>query len=291
MDEPDLTEALFARMLWNAPLSAAHADLLLDRLELRPGLTVADIGCGWGELLLRAAERVIPPDTGPGTRVGASLAAAPGAGLDTEAGAGLAAAPGASLDTEAGAPVPATGTVLATGVDTDTWALDRGRRAARDRGLAPWVTFAEASAPSWRQQADRVLCVGAPHAFGGTAAALAALADLVPAGGRLLFGDGCWTTPPSHAALEIFGDEVLPLPDLLEACRSAGWRLIHLTTAGQREWDVFESTFRAGRQEWLLAHPDDPRAAEVRDWLDLRERQYVTAYRGLLGFAYLVLAH
>jgi len=69
---------------------------------------------------------------------------------------------------------------------------------------------------------------------------------------------------------------------LLECCRS---------TADQREWDDFESTFRAGRQEWLLAHGDDPRAAEVRDWLDTRERQYVQAYRGILGFAYLVLAH
>jgi hypothetical protein len=32
------------------------------------------------------------------------------------------------------------------------------------------------------------------------------------------------------------------------------------------------------------------RAAEVRDWLDARERQYVEAYRGILGFAYLILA-
>jgi hypothetical protein len=59
----------------------------------------------------------------------------------------------------------------------------------------------------------------------------------------------------------------------------------------QLEWDDFESTFRAGRQEWLLAQAADPRAADVRDWLDARERQYVEVYRGVLGFAYLVLAH
>jgi hypothetical protein len=39
------------------------------------------------------------------------------------------------------------------------------------------------------------------------------------------------------------------------------------------------------------AHSDDPRAAEVRDRLDTRERQYAEAYRGILGFAYLILAH
>jgi hypothetical protein len=135
-----------------------------------------------------------------------------------------------------------------------------------------------------------VLCVGASHAFGGTGPALKALVQVVPASGRLLFGDGSWTGTPSSAAMGIFGDEVLPLPELLEASRAAGWRLIHMSTAEQREWDDFESTFRAGRQEWLLAHGDDPRAAEVREWLDAGEREYVQSYRGVLGFAYLVLA-
>jgi hypothetical protein len=67
-------------------------------------------------------------------------------------------------------------------------------------------------------------------------------------------------------------------------------RAIHLSSASQLEWDDFESTFRAGRQEWLLDNPAHPRADEIRDWLDTREREYVSVYRGLLGFAYLVLA-
>lgn len=65
--------------------------------------------------------------------------------------------------------------------------------------------------------------------------------------------------------------------------------MLHLSTADQLEWDDFEATSRAGRLEWLLANPDDPRAGETRDWLDTREREYVTAYRGVLGFGYLVL--
>ena len=61
VEDDDLEEALFARMRWNAPLSAEHAELLLDRLDVRPGAHVADLGCGWGELLLRVvghADRV-----------------------------------------------------------------------------------------------------------------------------------------------------------------------------------------------------------------------------------------
>jgi ubiquinone/menaquinone biosynthesis C-methylase UbiE len=247
VDGEDLAEVLYARMRWNAPLSEQHADLLMDRLDLRPGLHVADLGCGWGELLLRVAERAVGQD-GAASRISG------------------------------------------TGVDTDTAALSRGRSLARQRHLDQQVEFTEADAAAWRGTADRALCIGSSHAFGGARPALKALAQVVPAGGRLLFGEGCWGGTPSPAAMEIFG-EVLPLPQLLEECRSAGWRLLHLSTADQREWDDFESTFRAGRQEWLLTHGDDPRAAEVRDWLDAREREYVQAYRGVLGFAYLVLTH
>jgi hypothetical protein len=62
MDGDDLAEALYARMLWNTPLSPQHADLLMDRLDLRPGLRIADVGCGWGELLLRVVSRAAGPD-------------------------------------------------------------------------------------------------------------------------------------------------------------------------------------------------------------------------------------
>lgn len=225
------------RMRWNTPLSEDHATLLLDRLE--PAGTVADLGCGWGELLLRAVER-------------------------TEDAVGI-------------------------GVDSDAAALNRGRAETRRRGLAERVTFAEADAAAWDGTADRALCVGAAHAFGGTRAALAALATVVPRGGRLLYGDGCWSGPPTAAALEIFGEEILPLADLVAAARTSGWRILHLSTADQREWDDFESTSRAGWQEWLPANESDPRAAEIRDWLDTREDEYIRGYRGVLGFAYLIL--
>jgi cyclopropane fatty-acyl-phospholipid synthase-like methyltransferase len=247
MTDTGLGQASHARMRWNAPLSAEHAALLLDRLELRAGLQITDLGCGWGELLLRAVHRAAA-DPGP---------ARPSRG---------------------------------TGVDTDTGALDRGRALARQRHLDQQVEFVEGEAASWRDPADRVLCVGASHAFGGTVPALRALPQVTAPGGRLLFGDGYWRSAPTPAATAIFGEDMPSLPELLELARDAGWRVLHLSTADQREWDDFESTFRAGRQEWLLLHGDDPRAADVRDWLDTSEREYVGTYRGLLGFAYLVLA-
>lgn len=240
MEGDDLEAALYARMRWNVPLSEEHAALLIGWLGLRPGAHVVDLGCGWGELLLRA--------------------------------------------------VATTDQVTGIGVDTDARVLSRARQRAADLHLEGRVHFAETDIAGWTGRADRVLCLGASHALGGTTAALSTLARAAPAGRRLLFGDGYWEKEPSAAAVAMFGEDVRPLSGLLAACRPAGWRVIHQSVADQREWDDFESSFRAGRQEWLLAHATDPRAAEVRGWLDDRERQYVEVYRGVLGFAYLVLA-
>lgn len=239
MDD-DLVVTRRSRMRWNTPLSVAHAELLLHRMNLGSCTEIVDLGCGWGELLMRAVE-------------------------------------------QAGAPV------RGVGVDTDPAALERGRTMARQRGLDEQVEFTQAEAATWRGTADRALCIGSSHAFGGSLAALEALAAVVPPGGRLLFGDGYWAAPATAAALEIFGDQVLGLTELTQACRAAGWRVIHLSTADQLEWDDFESTSRAGLQEWLLANGSDPRAEEIRDWLDTRERQYLNDYRGVLGLTYLVL--
>lgn len=231
-----LAAARYAAMHWNTPLSESHADELLDRMDLPAATAIVDVGCGWGELLLRAAARTA---------------------------------------------------ATATGVDTDPAGLDRGRRAARERELA--VTFVEQQAGEWRGTADRALCVGSSHALGGSHAMLSRLADIVPRG-RVLVGDGCWESPPTPAAHAIFGDDVLPLTDLVTACGDAGWQVLHLSTATQQEWDDFESRHRAGPREWLLANPTDPRAERVKAEHDAREREYLTAYRGVLSFAYLVLA-
>ena len=273
MTQDDLDEARYARMRWNTPLSVEHAGLLMDRLDLRPGLRIADLGCGWGELLLQVVARA-------------------GAGGDGAAGdAGTSGVDGTAGEDGAAGTRDGAGGTTGIGVDADVAMLGRARRLAQERGLDRHVTFTEGDAAGWPETADRVLCIGAAHAFGDTGRALATLAGTVPPGGRLLYGDGYWQRPPSAAATEMLGDNILTLPQMLAAARSAGWRVIHLSTTDQREWDDFESSYRAGRQEWLIGHGGDPRAAELRDRLDNSERQYVEVYRQVLDFAYLVLGH
>ncbi|GAA4441930.1 SAM-dependent methyltransferase [Phytohabitans houttuyneae] len=237
----DLATVRYARMRWNTPLAEAHGALLVERFAVPDGAHVLDLGCGWGELLLRAVDAGGAHTTG-------------------------------------------------TGVDTDGPSVDRARTLAKERGLDARVTFARQGAATWQDPADRVMCVGAAQGFGGTVAALDGLTRLVRPGGRLLFGEAFWERPTTIEATELLGEEITPLPELVERVRARGWRVLHLSTADQREWDDFESTALAGRQEWLLHHPDGARATEVRCELDARLREYVCVYRGLLGMAYLVLA-
>jgi SAM-dependent methyltransferase len=237
----DLEEVRYSAMRWNTPLSEAHAELLIDRLEMESATTVLDLGCGWGELLIRAV-----------------LAAG-----DECAG---------------------------IGVDTDSEQFARGRHAAAERGVGDRVRFVEGEAQAWSQPAERVLCVGASHAWGGTTPALEALAPVVSPGGLLLFGDGYWQTAPTTEAMEIFGDGVIGLDAMVERALADGWHLLSLTTSDQREWDEFESSWRLGRERWLRVNPRSPNAGELRQQLDERVREYVRVYRGVLGFAYLVLS-
>ncbi|MBE3047133.1 class I SAM-dependent methyltransferase, partial [Candidatus Bathyarchaeota archaeon] len=55
-----LAQAKYAAMIWNTPLSEAHANDLLQHLNLPQANSIVDIGCGWGELLLRAASLAGP---------------------------------------------------------------------------------------------------------------------------------------------------------------------------------------------------------------------------------------
>jgi ubiquinone/menaquinone biosynthesis C-methylase UbiE len=174
----------------------------------------------------------------------------------------------------------------ATGVDTSAKAIEWARLSARELGLADRVTFVEGDATAWTESADAILCSGASHAFKRP---LQDLHAVVAPGGRLLYGDGFWATPPTPAAVEIFGEQVTERDELLAVAQAAGWRVRAASDATLQEWDEFEETFRAGDENWARAHPDDPEAAATLAEMDRRREEYETVYRGVLGYVFLVL--
>ena len=239
------------QLTFHGPLSEARAARLVARLTRNTPRTVLDIGCGWGELMLRI------------------LAAAP----------------------------DATG----IGLDTDEGDLVRGRENAKARGLADRVTFARESAVGTsRGPADIVLCLGASHALseleppGHTAAALTELKRLVTPGGRVLLAEGFWHRTPTEAELAamwpgIAASEFGDLASLVDLAVAAGFRPAWIETASPQEWEDFESGYQCDEEEWLAAHPDHPKAAEIRARVDQHRSFWLRGYYGLLGMAYLTL--
>jgi mycolic acid cyclopropane synthetase len=237
---PRLNELRHRRLTWNTPLSPEHAERLLDHLALPPGVKLLDLGCGWGELLLRAVART-PDSSG-------------------------------------------------VGVNTNVSELERGRELAQRRGLDNRVKFTAADASLFVGTYDRVICIGAADAWGGTKGALAAMREHLTPGGLGLYGDGFWVGAPSPDLVEMLGEIQRSLSALVECSLDAGLRALHVDTADQAEWDDFEWRSYRGLEEFALREPGDPLAPAAQKMAAVRRKEYLEGYRGVLGFAYLILA-
>ncbi len=235
-----------------SPLSDERAQRLVAFLTEHAPATLLDVGCGWGELLLRVLE------------------AAP--------------------------------TATGLGLDLDEESLAHAVSSASARGLGDRARFEARDARSVAGPFDAVTCIGASQIWGPDveeaqpidyAAALTALRALLPRGGRLVYGEGIWSAPPTPAAtapLSGRDDEYVALGALVEIAEAQGFGVLAAHEASLDEWDAFESGFAAGWVRWLADHePDHPDAAEVRDRAARQHASYLGGYRGVLGLAYLHL--
>lgn len=250
MTENDLPPRL-TRLTFHGPLSEARAARIVDRLGRAAPARVLDIGCGWGELMLRVLDAV----------------------------------PGAT----------------GIGIDRDGEGLARGRANAEARALTGRVEFVEGSAGETSHgPAELVLCLGASHALSDaepprhTADALRALRRIVAPGGRVLLAETFWHRSPTSAELAAMwpgarADEHHDLAGLVDVAAAAGFRPAWIETAGEDEWEDFESGYQSDVEEWLAAHPDHPLARETRERVDRHRASWLKGYRGVLGMAYLTL--
>lgn len=217
------------------------------------GGTVADAGCGWGELLLRVARA-------------APQARAVGVDLDE---VGIA---------EAGRRAEERG--LAERV---TFTVGDASTALPD-GLDALVTIG--ASQIWGEETDEP----GPMPY---AAALGAMRASVRRGARVVYGEGIWSRPPTAEAIAPLGgreDELVSLADLADLAVEHGFAVVAVQEASLEEFDEFESGFCAGYASWLAEHPaDHPEAEEVRRRADRQRTAYLRGYRGLMGLAYLQL--
>ncbi|MFT4226293.1 MAG: class I SAM-dependent methyltransferase [Micropruina sp.] len=249
LDLPPLHESL----TWLTPLSEDRAGRLVRFLAEPQPADVLDMGCGWGELLLRV------------------LAAAPQAR-------------GRGVDSAAGPIARATHQAAARGLaERATFVAMTGMEAEAEPAEA---VICIGASHIWglpvedAQPLDYV-------------AALRALRQLVRPGGQMVYGEAIWSRAPHPAAMAPLAgreDEYLTAGALEEQVQAAGFEVIDHDQASLQEWDVFEAGFRARYTRWLeLNGGDHPAAAEVRRRHEQQRAAYQDGYRGVLGMSYFCL--
>ncbi|MEU4995069.1 methyltransferase [Streptomyces sp. NPDC021622] len=238
------------RLTFHGPLSEARAARLVERVSPGAG-SVLDIGCGWGELLLRVLEAA-PGATGTGVDLNGDDLARARADAEKR---GL--------------------------TDRVTFAEESARNTTRDPAdlvlcLGASHALSAAEPPHYTAEALRELRrLVRP---GGRVVLGEGFWQRTPTSEELA---AMW--PDAHVG------EHLCLGDLVDAAIAAGFRPLWVETASPQEWEEFESGYRSDVEEWLATFPDHPLAAETREKVDRQRNSWLRGYRSALGLAYLTL--
>ncbi|WP_055698971.1 MULTISPECIES: SAM-dependent methyltransferase [Streptomyces] len=252
-DAPDASDGppRLTRLAFHGPLSEARAQRLVGRLAANEPRTVLDLGCGWGELMLRVLEAA-PHATGVGVDLRAE---------DLDRGRANAAARGLGDRV-----------VFAEESATDT------ARGPADLVLCLGASHAlsDAAPPETTHKALHALRRLVNP--GGRVVLGEGFWQRTPTDEELA---AMW---PDAGA-----DEHLSLGDLVDAAIGAGFRPQWVETASPEEWEEFESGYRSDVEEWLAAHPGHPLAAETRERVDTQRSTWLRGYRHVLGITYLTL--
>ncbi|WP_405646299.1 SAM-dependent methyltransferase [Streptomyces uncialis] len=250
MDRTDLPPRL-TRLTFHGPLSEARAARIVTRLARTGPATVLDIGCGWGELMLRVLEAT-PGATGLGIDLNAEDIAR---GRANAVARGLAGRVEFVVGSAAGTPRGPADLVLCLGASHALSDETPPKHTA-----AALHALRELVAPGGRVLLGEGFWQRAPTP-----------AELT----------GMW--PDARA------DEYHDLAALVALAVEAGFRPAWIESADSGEWEEFESGYLSDTEEWLAAHRDHPLADETRARADRHRASWLDGYRGVLGLAYLTL--
>ncbi len=235
------------------PLSEQRADTLVSFLARDLRGVVLDIGCGWGELLLRVISSA--PD-------------AVGFGIDLD-----------SESIEHGRELAAQ-----RGLNERVTLVCGNAKTESPKEVDALICIG--ASQIWGPPVEDKQ----PLDY---ASALMALRTKVSPGAHVVYGEGIWSQPPTPKAVEPLAgrlDELVCLPELVDIAVAQGFMPVSVQEASIDEWDEFESGFSARYARWLSEHsPDHADADEVRAKAARQRTAYLHGYRGTLGMAYLSL--
>ncbi len=239
------------RLTFHGPLSEARAARLVGRVARTRPATVLDLGCGWGELMLRVLDAV-PGAAGTGIDLSSADLAR---GRDSAAARGLAGR-----------------------VSFIEESAVRTARGPADLVLCVGSSHVLSEARPPQHTADALHALRGLVNPGGRVLLGESFWEHPPSSGEIA---AMW---PGTTAGDYYD-----LAGLVGLAVSAGFRPEWVETASLEEWDDFESGVAADVEEWLAGHPDHPLAAETRKKADDRLSIWLRGSRGCMGQAYLTL--
>lgn len=185
--------------------------------------------------------------------------------------------------------------VTGHGVDVSDVFLAAARDRAEELEVADRVSFEQGDAGAYVSEPssyDVVSCLGATWIGGGLVGTLDLMRPAVRAEGLLLVGEPYWTEPPPPAAYEAMSvapEEYTSLAGTADRFAAAGLELIEMVLADGDSWDRYAAAQWWTLDEWLRAHPDDPRSADVRTFLGHWRTVHLEFQRRYFGWGVFVL--
>ncbi|MET9651217.1 class I SAM-dependent methyltransferase [Streptomyces sp. NPDC006460] len=250
MTDHDLPPRL-GNLTFHGPLSEDRAVRMIERIAAASPATVLDIGCGWGELLMRVLAAA-PDASGVGIDINAE---------DLARGRLLAQEKGLADRVEF---------VEESALGTTRGPVDAILCLGSSQALCdPDLPYDPAAA---LRELRRLVRPGGRVVLGE------GFWERTPTDEELA---GMWSGagPDNHLLLG-------PLVDL---AIEAGFRPAWIETASREEWEEFESGYRHDTEVWLAANPGHPLATETRERVDVQRASWLRGYRNVLGIAYLTL--
>jgi ubiquinone/menaquinone biosynthesis C-methylase UbiE len=180
------------------------------------------------------------------------------------------------------------------GIDRSSFSLEAAR--SQTSTLSSRLELEQADASHYvracSRRFDLVLCAGSTHALGGYRETLLASRRLLAGPGRLLIAEAYWQRPPTEPALIALGAKASDFSDLettVETAVDAGYTPLHVATSTQDEWDEYESSWCGSLERYASDNPSDADRDELIETARAHRDGYLNGYRGVLGFAALVL--
>jgi SAM-dependent methyltransferase len=185
--------------------------------------------------------------------------------------------------------------ITGTGVDISAVFLEAAQKRAFDLDVSNKLQFVESDAALYPQdfhQFDLVSCIGATWIGNGLVGTIELMKPALKKGGLLLVGEPYWTElPPPEAYTTIGVGEVdyTTLLGTLDRIESAGCELVEMVLADGDSWDRYTAAQWLTISDWLRENPNDPDAADLRQWHINNQRSYLAYTRRYFGWGVFVM--